>query len=147
VSDTTIRRARREDAGAILELWRVSESTPSATDTLADLERVAGDERACCLVAEVDGRVVGSVIAGFDGWRGNIYRLAVHPDHRRKGLARELLTAAHDTFADWGVVRVTALVEKQKPWAMGFWRAVGYDEDLRITRFVHTLPQRRSAPK
>jgi len=34
------------------------------------------------LFAEEEGHIVGTVIGGFDGWRGNIYRLAVHPEHQ-----------------------------------------------------------------
>ena len=49
------------------------------------------ENNADVLVAEVDVRVVGSIVGGFDGWRGNIYRLAVHPRFRRRGVARALV--------------------------------------------------------
>ena len=134
--DMKVRPMRTGEGRVLLRLWAESDATPSATDTLADLRRIAAQDRARCLVAEIDRRIVGSVIATFDGWRGNIYRLAVHPDHRRKGIARELVSAAEEFFARWGVRRVTALVEKDHPWAVTFWKAVGYDPDPRITRFI-----------
>src|SRR2546430_9986278 len=56
----------------------------------SDLERVPD----LFLVAESGGRVVGSVVGGWDNWRGHVYRLAVHPAFRRRGLGREL--AAED---------------------------------------------------
>ncbi len=46
------------------------------------------------LVAELGDQLVGSVIAGWDGWRGHLYRLAVHPDRSREGVGRALLVAA-----------------------------------------------------
>jgi ribosomal protein S18 acetylase RimI-like enzyme len=46
------------------------------------------------LVAEIDDKIVGSIIATFDGWRGIIYRLAVHPNVRRQGIARRLAQKA-----------------------------------------------------
>ena len=84
----SIRECRLEDIEAVLELWRQAEATPGVTDTADDLRRAVADGPAVVLVAEVGGRLVGSVIGTFDGWRGNIYRLAVHPDHRRQGVAR-----------------------------------------------------------
>ncbi len=83
--------------------------------------------------------LAGSIIATFDGWRGHIYRLAVRPELRRRGIARQLVEAAHGAFETWGVRRITALVEKDHPWAVSFWQAVGYAPDDRICRFVRNL--------
>ncbi|MGO9498921.1 MAG: GNAT family N-acetyltransferase [Solirubrobacteraceae bacterium] len=48
-------------------------------------------------MAESDeGELVGALIAGWDGWRGNMYRLAVGPDHRRRGVARRSLDAGEE---------------------------------------------------
>lgn len=136
-----IRRLEAHEAEALLELWTVS-TAPSETDTIADISRLMGEAHARCLVADIEGQVVGSVIATFDGWRGNIYRLAVRPEHRRRGIARALVAAAEETFAAWGVRRVTVLVERDHAWAVGFWSAVGYDLDARIARFVRNLRTR-----
>ena len=45
------------------------------------------------LLAEAGGRIVGSLIVAWDGWRGSFYRLAVHPDWRRRGVATALIRA------------------------------------------------------
>ncbi|HEV3262007.1 MAG TPA: GNAT family N-acetyltransferase, partial [Gemmataceae bacterium] len=91
------------------------------------------------LVAEVEGGLAGSIIGTFDGWRGNIYRLAVHPDRRRQGVARALVAEVEKRLAQQGAKRITALVEKDHPFAMPFWEAVGYRVDERIVRRVRTL--------
>ncbi len=136
-----IRLLDGHEAEALLELWTVS-TGPSETDTIADISRLVREAHARCLVADVNGQIVGSVIATFDGWRGNIYRLAVRPEHRRRGIARALVAAVEEAFAAWGVRRVTVLVERDHPWAVGFWSAVGYDLDTRIARFVRSLRPR-----
>ena len=85
---------------------------------------------------------MGSIIAAFDGWRGYIYRLAVDPAFRRRGIARRLVDTAHDSFVRWGARRITALVETDHPWAVSFWSAVGYVHDERMARFVKKGPPR-----
>jgi ribosomal protein S18 acetylase RimI-like enzyme len=90
-------------------------------------------------VAEVGGRVIGSVIGAFDGWRGNLYRLAVHPDYSRRGVARALVAEAERGLAREGAKRITALVEKDHPRATGFWAAAGYGVDERIVRYIRNL--------
>jgi ribosomal protein S18 acetylase RimI-like enzyme len=136
----TIRQLRADEGARLLSLWNAADATPSPTDTLDDLERALGNDRFACLVAEADGVVVGSIIAAFDGWRGNIYRLAVRPEHRRRGIGRKLVEAAHEAFSRWGVRRITALVERDHAWAVSFWGAVGYSPDDRMARFVRNVP-------
>src|SRR5438093_2429704 len=135
----SIRDCRLQDVEAVLELWRQAEATPGVTDTADDLRRAVADSPAHVLVAEVGGHVIGSIIGTFDGWRGNIYRLAVHPDHRRQGVARALVAEVEKRLAQQGAKRITALVEKDHPWAMTFWEAVGYRVDERIVRRVRNL--------
>ena len=132
----SVRACRLEDIDAVLELWRQADATPGVADTADDLGRAIADSPAHVLVAEVEGQIVGSIIGTFDGWRGNIYRLAVHPDHRRQGVARALVAEVERRLTRQGAKRITALVEKEHPWAMNFWEAVGYGVDERIVRRV-----------
>jgi ribosomal protein S18 acetylase RimI-like enzyme len=127
------------EAQSVVELWRLADATPSVTDRPEHVRRAAGLDRVAFLVAEQDGLLVGTIIATFDGWRGNIYRLAVHPAHRRRGVARRLVAAAEEAFARWGARRMTALVVREHDRATAFWKAVGYREEPRFARFIRNV--------
>ena len=116
-----------------------AEATPSVTDNADDLRRAVADSPTHVLVAVAEGQIVGSIIGTFDGWRGNIYRMAVHPNYRRRGIARALVAEVEKRLTRQGAKRITALVEKDHPKAMTFWEAVGYRVDERIVRRVRTL--------
>ena len=137
-----LRRALPEDAEEVISLWKDAEATESVTDTVEEVRRIAVRDNLAFILAISEGDIVGSIIGAFDGWRGNIYRLAVHPSCRRRGLARTLVAATEERFSEWGVKRVTALVEREHGGAVGFWRAVGYLPDHRMTRFVRNLDSR-----
>lgn len=139
IGEFLIRECNPVDAEAVLALWRQAETTVSITDTLEDVQGAIVANSTSFLVGEVDGKIVGSIIGAFDGWRGNIYRLAVHPEYRRRGLARALVSEVEKRFAQQGVKRITALVEKEHPWAIAFWKAVDFELDSRMVRFVHNL--------
>jgi ribosomal protein S18 acetylase RimI-like enzyme len=132
------RSAVEEDAATILRLWKEAAATESATDDLVSVTR-AIRQCSCFGVAEIDGQIVGTAIGGFDGWRGNIYRVAVVPQHRRRGIARALLGWIEERFRELGVKRITALVEKEHAGAVAFWGSAGYSADARITRYVRNL--------
>ena len=129
-----IRECRPEEAEALLTLWRAAGTSPSITDTLANI-RGTIESTAFVLVAEADQRIVGSLIAAFDGWRGNMYRIAVHPDYRRRGIGRALVEEGERCLTTQGAKRITALVEEKYPWATAFWLSVGYEIEPGIIRF------------
>jgi ribosomal protein S18 acetylase RimI-like enzyme len=136
----TVRRCREDDVPAVLGLWASARSSHASTpDVREDVERLVEGSPAVLLVAESGGQVVGAVIAGWDGWRGNIYRLAVDDEHRRQGIGLRLARAAEKYFHNCGVRRVTALVAYDDETASAFWDAAGYPQDGDIGRRVRNI--------
>jgi ribosomal protein S18 acetylase RimI-like enzyme len=136
-----VRPAQVNDAPAVLELWARARSEHATTsDRAEDIERLLDDTPGALLVAEADdGEIVGVLIAGWDGWRGNMYRLAVRPDYRRHGIARRLVAVGEEHLRRLGTRRVTALVGYDDAVAAAFWEAAGYTVDAEIGRRVRNL--------
>jgi ribosomal protein S18 acetylase RimI-like enzyme len=132
----TIRSAVARDIATVLDLWAGAGSLPSVSDSPDGLARLLATDPGALLVAELDGILAGSLIAAWDGWRGSFYRLAVSPEHRRKGLATMLLREGERRLHELGAVRLTAIVVDNEAGAMGFWRAAGYEHQQRRARFV-----------
>lgn len=131
--------ATPDQAEQILRFWQESGASMSITDQAVHLRRVLMNPAAVLVLAVKNGETIGALLGTFDGWRGNMYRLVVHPKYRRQGIGRRLVRQVEQVFAQWGVQRVTVLIETGRPWAMQFWTAVGYPRDDRIVRHVGTL--------
>lgn len=90
-------------------------------------------------VADAEDAVLGTLIAAWDGWRGNMYRLAVHIEHRRLGIGSALVRAGEEHLRLQGARRITVLVAYEDDAAAGFWESVGYPIDHQIGRRVRNL--------
>jgi ribosomal protein S18 acetylase RimI-like enzyme len=138
--EITIGRCRKEDVRVVLELWAQARSEhATTTDRLDDVERLIEDSPAALLVAEQGEEIVGVLIAGWDGWRGNMYRLTVREGHRRQGIGIALTRAGEEYLRSRGARRVTALVAFEDDAAGAFWDSAGYPQDQEIGRRVRNL--------
>jgi ribosomal protein S18 acetylase RimI-like enzyme len=139
IAGILIRSGRAGEIGVLLALWRKAETHPSATDDVDGLRTLFDSDPESMLVAEEDGDIVGALIATFDGWRGNMYRLAVLPEHRRRGIACALVRAGESRLRSRGARRITALVAHEQAGAPEFWVSASYELDQHTTRFVKTF--------
>jgi ribosomal protein S18 acetylase RimI-like enzyme len=140
VSELSFHGAVEDDVDAILALWKAAaEDASRPPDTAGALQRlIQRDPEALALVT--DGQaIVGTLVAGWDGWRCHLYRLAVHPDYRRRGIARELLGRAENRLAALGGIRADAMVLDVNDSAHQVWAATGYRRQPDWSRWVKEL--------
>lgn len=139
--DFTIHAAGPAHAQAILDLWRQERSPHASTaDRLQDIRRLLAEAPGSLQVAsDGDGALLGALIAAWDGWRGNMYRLAVLREHRRRGIGLALVRAGEAHLHGLGARRITALVGYDDELAAAFWEAAGYPRDREIGRRVRNL--------
>ncbi|MFJ6217339.1 GNAT family N-acetyltransferase [Streptomyces sp. NPDC092296] len=139
MNDILIRSARPAENAELLAFWALAAEGRSVTDDEDGLARLLARDPEALIVAERAGRIVGTVIAGWDGWRCHLYRLAVHPDHRRQGVATALLDAAESRFRTLGGRRADAMVLDRNGLGRTTWQAAGYAANAQWTRWTKPL--------
>jgi ribosomal protein S18 acetylase RimI-like enzyme len=135
-----IRRGMLSDVPQVLALWDHARSPAAVTPDIPEaVNSLIERPGSVLLVADHGEHVVGSLIVAWDGWRGNMYRLAVLPHLRRQGIATSLIEAGDEHLRSKGARRVTALVAHEAEAAVHLWERAGYRQDEQISRFVRNL--------
>ncbi|MFJ3905579.1 GNAT family N-acetyltransferase [Streptomyces sp. NPDC090025] len=144
MDDLRIRAAAAADIEAVLAFWRDAAEGTSISDDPAGVARLLDRDPGALLLAERADALVGTVIAGFDGWRCHLYRLAVHPGHRRLGIGGALLDAAEERFVGLGGRRADAMVLDANERGRSAWRAAAYHQEDQWSRWVKPLGPRET---
>ncbi len=135
-----LRTALVDDVDDMIVFWQLAgENDGRPTDSADAVRRLIERDPDALLVAELGGVIVGTVIAGWDGWRAHLYRLAVHPDHRRLGIGRLLLNAAEARLEAFGASRLDAMVLDGNELGQSAWQARGYRPQPDWSRWVKAV--------
>nr|WP_020647701.1 GNAT family acetyltransferase [Solimonas variicoloris] len=124
-----IRPYRDSDADAVVALWQDCGLTRPWNDPRRDIARKQALQAEGFLVAMLDEAIVGSVMAGYDGHRGWVNYLAVHPAHRHRGIGRTLMAAAETYVASLGAPKLNLQVRDGNLDAVLFYERLGYARD------------------
>jgi N-acetylglutamate synthase len=124
----TLRRLTIDDYEAMLTLWQragLSTIKPTGRDSRSEFEKqFAGGQIAIGL--EEAGQLIGVVIVTNDTRKGWINRLAIDPDHRRKGYGEQLVHAAEAVLHEAGLHMTAAFIEDSNAASLGLFEKLGY---------------------
>ncbi|KWU23570.1 GNAT family acetyltransferase [Burkholderia sp. MS389] len=140
-----IRPFERADTDAVLAVWRDAfpqydeTGAPPHRDPLRSIELKLATQPELFFVAISGARVVGTLMAGFDGHRGWLYSFGVANDARRLGVGRALIAHAERALAARGCMKINLQVLPGNDDACRFYAALGYRVEERIS-FGKTLP-------
>ena len=84
-------------------------------------------------VAISDSSVVGTIMAGYDGHRGWIYSVAVHPAHRKQGIGSRLVVHAERVLTAQGCVKINLQILECNEGVAAFYETLGYSVERRIS--------------
>ena len=130
----TIRPYAVSDEAAVIRLWRqVFPDNPSWNEPKADIERKLGCQRELFLVGDLEGRIVATVMAGFDGHRGWVHLVAVSPDCRQLGIGRAMMMAAETRLRQIGCTKINLQVRASNQGVVSFYEKLGYAVEERVS--------------
>ena len=124
-----IRSFRTSDEGAVIALWRECGLTRAWNDPRKDITRKLTVQPELFLVGELDGKVIATLMAGYEGHRGWVNYLAIDPAAQRSGLGRALMTEIERRLLDRGCPKLNVQVRATNPSAVEFYRSLGYALD------------------
>ncbi|WP_417691722.1 GNAT family acetyltransferase [Roseibium sp.] len=125
---------------AVIALWQASGLVRPWNDADKDINRKLTDPVGRLFVVLDGAAVVGSVMVGYDGHRGTIYYLAVHPDHQSAGLGRRLMAHCEAYLLALGCPKINLLVRRGNDKARGFYDALGFSEDEAVSLGKRLIP-------
>jgi ribosomal protein S18 acetylase RimI-like enzyme len=124
-----IRSYQTADESAVIDLWQRCGSFQGRVRPQRDIARKLTVQSDWFLVGEVGGLVMASVLVGYDGHRGWINYLAVHPEHQRRGHALALMNAAEERLLAAACPKINLQVRTSNTAVLDFYRHIGYLPD------------------
>jgi ribosomal protein S18 acetylase RimI-like enzyme len=124
-----IRPFQPGDEAAVVKLWQECGLTRPWNDPGKDIRRKLAVRPDLFLVGILDGRLVASVMAGYEGHRGWLNYLAIDPEFQRRGLARLIVERAEQLLRDAGCPKINLQVRMSNAEAIAFYRRIGYAVD------------------
>ncbi|MFD1786436.1 GNAT family acetyltransferase [Sphingomonas floccifaciens] len=128
-----IEAATAYDREAVVALWRACDLTRPWNDPDRDFLQAVSGATSAVLVVRDGGGVIGSIMVGFDGHRGWVYYVAVHPEARRGGLGRALMAAAEDWLTAREAPKIQLMVREGNEAAARFYEALGLERQAVVT--------------
>ena len=134
-----IRSCRLEDCAVVLDVRKQATPNSDVFDSEERLTQLVRSGTDLFLVAEKENRIVGAVIGGWDGWEGQVHRLAVLPEYKRQGIGRALVEKIEQLLFARGAQRISLLVHQGRPDALGFWDSLGELGYMRVPRMLRYM--------
>jgi ribosomal protein S18 acetylase RimI-like enzyme len=124
-----IRPYESGDEKAVIQLWTLCGLVVTWNNPRRDIRRKLKVQPEMFLVARSFGKIVATVMAGYDGHRGWINYLAVHPAHQRTGIGRIIMAQAEDRLRKMGCPKINLQVRRTNARAIEFYSKIGFKSD------------------
>ena len=125
-----IRTMEESDYEEVYELWTTIHgfAMRSLDDSKDGILKFIKRNPNTSVVAVVDGKIVGSILAGHDGRHGSFYHVCVHEDYRKHGIGKAMVTSAMVRLKNEGINKVQLVAFSGNEIGNHFWHAEGWRE-------------------
>jgi len=124
-----IRTFQAGDEKQVISLWKECDLIVPWNDPARDIERKLQVDPDLFLVGVERGHIIATVMGGYEGHRGWINYLAVHPDRRGKGFAKAIMGEVEQRIKAKGCPKICLQVRKTNHAVIAFYKSIGYTDD------------------
>lgn len=129
------------DYDEVYAMWQTtSKRAISNADSREQIERYLDRNDGMSQVAVIDGKIVGTVLAGHDGRRGFIHHMAVLPQYRRRKIGHSLAQTALEKITAEGIDKTHIFCYQNNETGQEFWTDFGFEK--RDDVFVYSFANR-----
>jgi ribosomal protein S18 acetylase RimI-like enzyme len=132
-ADMKIRPYAPEDEGTVIELWRKCDLVRPQNNPKLDIRRKVTVDPDLFLVGLLGGKIVATVMGGYEGHRGWINYLGVDPSHRRRGLGQQIMLAVESKIRARGCPKINLQVRTDNLEVVEFYQSIGYQTDAVVS--------------
>ena len=129
MNDFVIRQYKTTDHENVVELWTECGLIAPQNNPKRDIERKLKVNPELFLVGELEGNVIATCMAGYEGHRGWINYLAVSPKYRRKGYAKKIMQEAEKILKEAGCPKINLQIRTSNTDVIEFYKAIGFKID------------------
>lgn len=126
-----------EDYEGVYALWKKIKGfgIRSIDDSKEGVARFLKRNPTTSVVAEKDGRIVGSILCGHDGRRGCLYHVCVDEDYRRHGIGKRMVVFAMKALKEEKINKVSLIAFTENDIGNAFWNTIGWTERLDVNYY------------
>ena len=135
-----IRNFRNTDEEEVIQLWKNCGLVVPWNDPKSDIKRKLKENSEEIFVGQIREHIVASAIVGYDGHRGWVYYLAIHPKYQRKGLGGQIMQFAEKHLLKLGCPKINIMVRKTNLDIISFYKALGYKLENVVTLGKRLIP-------
>ena len=132
-SSILIRPFQTEDEDALVALWKMCELTVPWNNPHKDIARKLQVQPELFLVGILDSNLIATVMGGYDGHRGWVSFLAVHPDFQGKGYGQKIMNYVETEIRKMGCPKINLQIRTRNDKIAFFYQKLGFTNDLAVS--------------